>query len=135
MASYSTSSSDKLRESHPDLQTIFNYVIQYWDNTIVTGGRNRIEQTDKYQRGLSTVKYPYSKHNSVPSMAIDSVPYPSLYRSRENLIAYGGFVMGVASMLKAYGAVEHELRWGHDWNMDDNLEDNDFDDTGHFELI
>jgi len=135
MPTYSKRSLDRLKECHHDLQVIFNYVIKEWDNTIVTGHRGEAEQQYKYDQLLSTVEWPDSKHNSTPSMATDSVPYPSLYKSRDNMIAYGGFVMGVAAMLKSYGAIEHDLRWGHDWNLNDDLEDNHFDDSGHFELI
>ena len=134
MAKYSNRSEDRLKECHQDLQTIFNYVIRFWDNTIITGHRGETEQNKKYRLGQSAVKYPNSYHNTEPSMAVDSVPYPSLYGSRDNMIAYGGFVMGVAAMLKSYGAIEHDLVWGHDWDDDQDLEDTNFEDTGHFQL-
>jgi peptidoglycan L-alanyl-D-glutamate endopeptidase CwlK len=135
MSEYSNKSLDRLKKCHQDLQTTFNYVVKYWDNTIITGPRGEAEQNKKFKKGLSKVKYPNSKHNSEPSMAVDAAPYPSLYSSKENMIAFGGFVLGVHTMLKSYGLVEHDMRWGSDWDMDDNLDNNNFNDPGHFELI
>lgn len=135
MASYNKQSQDKLSQCHEDLQTIFNYVIPFWDNTIITGHRGKKEQGEKFDKGLSKVDYPRSKHNSLPSMAVDAVPFPSLYSSRDNMIAFGGFVMGVAEWMYHEGKIAHRLRWGANWKGDRDLENNGFDDPGHFELI
>jgi peptidoglycan L-alanyl-D-glutamate endopeptidase CwlK len=41
---------------------------------------------------------------------------------------FAGFVKGVASQMGI------PIRWGGDWNSDNNLKDNKFDDLPHFEL-
>jgi len=43
--------------------------------------------------------------------------------------------MGVARMLKDIGEIEHEVRWGGDWDRDTELKDNRFMDLVHIELI
>jgi peptidoglycan L-alanyl-D-glutamate endopeptidase CwlK len=37
-------------------------------------------------------------------------------------------------MLFEIGAIKHRIRWGGDWDMDNDLSDNTFNDLVHFEL-
>jgi len=134
MPSYSKSSRKKLETCHQDLQTIFNYVIKYWDNTIICGHRTKEEQDDVYEKGYSQVKYPNSKHNSFPSMAVDSVPYPINWTNTDRMKVYVGFVLGVAAMMKSNGQIEHHLVSGLDWDSDTFLKDHTFHDHPHFQL-
>jgi hypothetical protein len=48
---------------------------------------------------------------------------------------FGGQVLATANMLHRFGEIGHTLRWGHDWNQNDNLTDQSFIDAPHFELI
>jgi len=43
--------------------------------------------------------------------------------------------MGTAARLKAEGRMTHDLRWGGDWDRDTQVDDNNFDDLVHFELV
>jgi peptidoglycan L-alanyl-D-glutamate endopeptidase CwlK len=134
MPNYSKSSRGKLEECHQDLQTIFNYVIKYWDNTIICGHRTKEEQEDVFRKGYSTVQWPNSKHNRKPSIAVDSVPYPIEWKNTERMKIYVGFVLGVARMLLDYGQIEHELVSGLDWDKDTFIKDHTFHDHPHFQL-
>lgn len=134
MPKYSPSSKEKLRTCHQDLQTIFNYVIKHWDNTIICGHRTKEEQNDVYNKGYSQVQWPKSKHNKQPSMAVDSVPYPIEWSNTARMKIYVGFVLGVARMLLDYGIIEHELVSGLDWDKDTFIKDHTFHDHPHFQL-
>ena len=134
MPSYSKSSLKKLETCHQDLQTIFNYVVKHFDNTIICGHRSEAEQNEAYEKGYSQVKYPNSKHNSFPSMAVDSVPYPIQWTNLDRMKFYVGYVLGVARMLKDSGQIEHELVSGLDWDGDTFLKDHTFHDHPHFQL-
>lgn len=134
MPQYSQKSKDNLAECHQDLQTIFNYVIKYFDCTILDGHRPEEEQNEAFRKGYSKLQFPDSKHNKVPSMAVDAVPYPIEWKNLDRMKFFIGFVLGVAKMLKAYGAVEHELVSGIDWDSDTFLKDTNFFDHPHFEL-
>jgi peptidoglycan L-alanyl-D-glutamate endopeptidase CwlK len=134
MPKYSQKSQDKLKECHQDLQTIFNYVIQHWDNTIITGHRSKEEQDDVFQKGYSKVKWPNSKHNSKPSMAVDSVPYPIEWTNTDRMKIYVGFVLGVARRMLDDGEITHELVSGLDWDNDTFIKDHTFHDHPHFQL-
>lgn len=131
MPKFSNRSQDRLSQCHPLLQELFNYIIQYFDCTIITGHRGREEQNDKFNRGLSKVKWPNSKHNTYPSRAVDAAPFidGQVSWDSEQCYYFSGFVMGVA---KAKGI---NIRSGSDWDRDNNISDQSFNDLVHFELI
>lgn len=133
MPNYSENSLRKLKECHNDLQVLFNEVIKHFDNTIITGHRGEAEQNAAYNSGHSKLKYPNGKHNSIPSNAVDVRPYP-FDNDLGRFKYFAGFVLGIAAMLKQSGLITHEIRWGGDWNMNDILSDNKFNDLFHFEL-
>lgn len=134
MPKYSRSSLSKLSTCHQDLQTIFLYVIKYFDHTIICGHRTKEEQEDVYNKGYSQVRWPNSKHNGSPSMAVDAVPYPIQWENTARMKFFVGYVLGVARMLKDYGMIEHELISGLDWDGDTFLRDHRFHDHPHFQL-
>lgn len=135
MPAYSKSSKKKLETCHHDLQAIFNYVVKHFDNTIICGHRTKKEQNDVYNKGYSQVKWPNSKHNGTPSMAVDSVPYPIEWENTARMKFYVGYVLGVAQMLLDYGLIEHRLISGLDWDGDTLLKDHTFRDHPHFQLV
>jgi peptidoglycan L-alanyl-D-glutamate endopeptidase CwlK len=134
MASFSKSSKQKLETGHQDLQTIFNYVIKHFDCTILCGTRGEKEQNKAYENGFSKVKFPNSRHNSSPSEAIDAIPYPIEWQNTGRMKYFGGYVLGVARMLKDYGAIDSEITWGADWDNDTVLKDTNFVDLPHFQI-
>lgn len=119
MPEFSKSSKDKLKTCDSELQILFNYVIKYFDCTIVCGERGKEAQNKAFEDGFSTVQYPHSKHNSSPSQAVDVVPYPTLYSDEKKIIEFGGFVMGIATMLKVYNAMDKKIIWGGNWKWKD----------------
>lgn len=135
MYSYSQNSRSKLATCHPDIHTIMMEVIKWRDVSIVCGWRSEEAQQEAYHNGYSTVQYPNSKHNSAPSMAVDVVPYPEKWSDMDELQIMGGFILGVAAMLYEEGKISHLVRWGHDWDMDDDYDDHTFIDAPHFELF
>lgn len=46
------------------------------DFSIIFGYRGMSLQNRLFKQGFSKVKYPHSKHNSSPSLAVDIQPYP-----------------------------------------------------------
>ena len=139
MSVFGKRSTKNLEECHKDLQTIFNEVIKYFDCSIIAGHRSQQDQDIAYAKGLSKVKYPNSKHNKIPSMAVDAVPYykdsPHIrWNDSSRMDYFAGYVMGIASLLKNRGIIDHALRWGNDWDMDTRTDDTNFVDRPHFEL-
>jgi peptidoglycan L-alanyl-D-glutamate endopeptidase CwlK len=137
MRHFSTSSSAKLRTCHKDLQVLFNHVIQEYDCTIVCGHRGEEEQNEAFANGYSQLKWPQSKHNQDPSLAVDAVPYEvtGLDWGRLQSAHFSGYVKGIADQLYRIGTMQYKIRCGIDWDNDKDIDDTKFWDAGHFELI
>ena len=128
MPYFSNKSKANLETCEPELQDIFNTVIEWFDCTILEGHRGEERQNQLCDEGKSQVRYPNSKHNSTPSRAVDVIPYPIDWEDRERMTFFAGWVMAIAKMQGT------ALRWGGDWDKDTQVKDNSFDDLVHFEL-
>lgn len=137
MPKYSTISKSRLATCHEDLQTLFNEVIKYYDCSIVYGHRGEIAQNQAYAEGKSQLKWPNSKHNKWPSLAVDAAPYERTAIDWGKLQSsnFAGFVLGIAAMLFAEGKITHRIRSGADWDMDNDVDDTTFWDACHFEIV
>lgn len=129
MPKFGKKSRDNLSQCHPDLQLLFNAVVRDFDCSITCGHRSEAEQNEAFLKKKSKLKYPDSKHNKFPAMAVDADPYPINYENIERYYFFGGYVKGVA---KALGI---KIRWGGDWDRDTETNDQSFNDLPHFELI
>lgn len=146
------------------LQGILRDVINFFDFSVITGHRTEEEQQKKVKEGLSQVEWPDSKHNSLPSRAVDVAPYDSRFgalfgnekqiRAISRWLKENGskadkeereqqarqFVRDQYTLLAGVILIEAQnrnvpLRWGGDWNRNWDTLDNRFDDLGHFELV
>lgn len=135
MPKFSTRSIQRLETCHRDLQVIFNEVVQHFDCTVVCGHRGEAEQNEAYNAGNSKLRFPQSKHNKTPSMAVDVVPYPIDWNDTDRMRYFAGVVKGIAALMYRQGTITHQLRWGGDWDRDTEVKDNKFQDLPHFELI
>ena len=76
---YSQRSLAQLNTCHPDLQLLMLEALSDpecpCDITIVEGHRAEHRQNQMVEEGKSQLRWPKSKHNSVPSMAVDIVTY------------------------------------------------------------
>ena len=129
MPRFGKSSRERLATCDDKLQNVFNEVIKYVDCSILEGHRDERKQDKYFEEGKSKVRYPMGRHNSKPSRAVDVAPYPIDWNDRERFHLFSGFVIGLA---RGMGIT---LRWGGDWNMNFEVDDNKFDDFPHFELI
>ena len=129
MPRFGKTSKAKLATCHEDLQKILNEVIKYVDCSVIEGHRSEERQNKLFDEGKTKLKYPKGRHNSNPSRAVDVVPYPIDWNDRERFHLFAGFVLGIAQSMGI------KLRWGGDWNMNFEVDDNQFDDFPHFELI
>jgi len=153
MATYGNSSQTKLNTSHPDLITLFQEVVKYFDNTIVYGARTPEEQFELYKKGRILIKGIWvvvkknevvtykdgtekkSKHNYDPSEAVDAIPYPIDWRDIKRMHYFAGHVKMLAIKLKEEGKITHNIRWGGDWDSDTEVKDETFMDIAHYEIL
>ena len=132
MPQFSQRSLDRLSTVHPDLQTLFQIVIKYWDCSIVCGIRTEEEQKKLYAQGrtesgniVTNADGVTNKSRHQSGNAVDVIPYPEGY-DEEELHNFGYFVIGVATMLKSYGAIDKDVIWGGLWKS--------FSDKPHWEI-
>jgi len=137
MNHFSDTSKTRLFSCHRDLQTLFNHVIIDFDCTIVCGHRDKPEQDKAFAEGKSKLQYPASKHNKIPSLAVDAAPFENgrIDWSREQLLFFAGYVKGIADQLYRIGVMKHRIRLGADFSGDNDINDEKFKDEPHFELI
>ncbi len=134
MPKYGKRSTNNLNEAHEDLQIIFTEVIKYFDNSIICGHRGEEAQMKAYNGKKSKVKWPDSKHNKIPSEAVDAVPYPINWKDVNRMRYFAGHVVMCANMLFDAGLIKHRVRTGLDWDKDTQVNDQSFIDAPHFEL-
>ena len=63
---------DRLDSCHPDLQKLLKAMGEEMDLQIIFGYRDETDQNEAYRRGNTSFKFPNSKHNLIPSMAVDA---------------------------------------------------------------
>lgn len=138
MPVFSRASRAAMRTCHSDLQKVLEEAIKYFDFSVLEGHRGQKAQDAAVAAGNSQVRWPYGKHNSLPSLAVDLAPYPIDWAGSTKALARFAYLAGiidvVATQLLAEGKISHRVRWGSDWNMNEDPRDERFMDWGHFEL-
>ncbi len=135
MPRFSKSSFSKLATCHPDLQTLFYEVIKSFDCQILEGYRAKEGQEQAFKEGHTQLHWPHGRHNKQPSMAVDVAPYPIDWKNSKRMYWFAGYVMGIAQKLKDDGKITHAVRYGGDWDSDKDIDDQNFIDLVHFELV
>jgi peptidoglycan L-alanyl-D-glutamate endopeptidase CwlK len=93
---------------------------------VICGFRGEREQNEAYNRGNSKLKWPQSKHNQTPSLAVDIVPYPIDWNDERRFRTLGTVVKEIWAQLPEEKKEGWSLSWGGDWKT--------FKDFPHFEL-
>ena len=141
MPYYSQRSLDNLASAHPLWTNILTYVLEELciDHSVICGHRGKKAQDQAFEDKTTTLRWPFSKHNQFPSLAVDAVPWPILWhdpspRRREKytqeMIRFVTIVQMVAKF--KFGVT---VRVGLDWDRDWSLMDNKFNDYPHLELV
>jgi peptidoglycan L-alanyl-D-glutamate endopeptidase CwlK len=103
------------------LKEILFEAIKHFDFTVLEGHRGEAAQNLAVQQGRSQTPWPTSKHNSMPSKAVDIAPYPIDWKNIERFKELGALIKKVAAEKKI------KIRWGGDFKS--------FKDYPHFELV
>lgn len=75
-SSFSQIEQDRLLTCDPKLIKLMIEVDKMYPVFIICGHRGKADQEDAVRRGVSKLHFPYSKHNGLPSMAVDIAPNP-----------------------------------------------------------
>ena len=129
MPYFSKISTDRLSTCDLRLQLLFQEVLKGYDHSILVGHRSEKEQEKAFAEKKSQLHWPESKHNRTPSRAVDAAPFPWNPDDCKRFYHFAGYVKGVADKMGI------RIRWGGDWDGDNDFSDNNFNDLVHFELI
>ena len=143
MASFAKKSMSQLMSCERDIQTIFQEVVKYADCSIIEGHRSAERQHEHWKKGrkltrpandpkkaeswkvlekkkIVTHKDGYTKksrHQGYPSPAVDVVPYPEMWSSKDAFQRLIGVVNWVQDRLYEEGKIQRKLDNGYDlWN-------------------
>ena len=140
MPAFSATSLRRLLTCHIDLQYLFNEVIKEFDCVVIEGHRGKEAQDEAFRTGKSKLQYPKGNHNATPSNAVDVAPYNKKtkgieWKDSKAFYFFSGYVICMAKMLYKQERITHRIRWGGDWDSDNDLNDQTFNDLVHFEII
>lgn len=119
MPAFSRRSLEKLETCDRRLYDICSEAIKHYDFAVIWGHRNEEEQNKAYIAGNSPLKFPYSKHNHQPSLAVDLAPWPIDWDNIERFKILGQVTLQSATKFNI------PLIWGGNWEKVD---------WGHFEV-
>ena len=128
MPTFSRRSLERLETCDHRLRAVVKRAITRMDFTVLCGHRTKEEQNDAYERGTSKLRWPQSKHNKTPSLAVDLAPYPIDWDNLDRFRELAAIMLDEAQKLGV------KLRWGGDFNQNGKPDDK-FVDMPHFELI
>ncbi len=128
MPAFGRTSKANLASCDTRLRQVLEEVVKHFDCAVTCGRRGKAEQETAFAAEKSKARWGQSPHNRSPSMGVDVFPYPINFNDRDRMHLFAGFVLGIA---KSMGVT---LRWGGDWDQDTQVNDNDWDDLGHFEI-
>jgi peptidoglycan LD-endopeptidase CwlK len=128
MPKLSKTSLTRLSSCDPRLRNVAAAAIEHTDFIVLCGHRNEKDQNEAFDKGNSKLRWPKSKHNKMPSLAMDLAPWPidwqdlARFKKLMDIVKQEGDRLGV------------KLRFGWDWNGNGKPDDS-FKDWPHVELV
>lgn len=126
MPKFSLRSKERLATCHPDIVKVCENVIKTYDIAILEGHRGKADQEKYFKEGKSKLHFPKSKHNALPSHAVDIAPYPIDWDNVERFRTMWEVFNAVAQQLRECGEITAHFDWGGNWR--------NFKDYPHIEI-
>ena len=114
-----TDSLNRLKTCHPDLIKLILRVDEIYPVHVICGHRGKEDQDKAFKDKKSKLKFPESKHNKSPSLAVDIVPDPDRNPktiSWVDLDAFEIMLLAVESIADDY---KIKIRLGRDFSFKD----------------
>lgn len=134
MPQFTHSSANKMQTCDDRLITLFKEVIKYYDFIVMCGYRNEKDQNAAVAAGNSKTPWPKSKHNAMPSQAVDVLPTCLIVDGKINWDNKAAFSELAEIVFREADKLGIHIRWGGDFNQDGSKTTNDSWDLPHFEL-
>lgn len=129
MATFDKRSLERLRHAHPLLQRIMHEAIKKAPFLVLDSQRGRAAQELAFRLKHTKAHFGNSAHNWSPSVALDVAPIPLNWKNPKPFI-----ILAQQIILPIALGMKIPIRWGGDWNMNGNVNDESFSDKPHFEL-
>ncbi len=131
MPKFGKVSQERLATCDHRLQKLMERVVEKLDIMIVCGHRGRAEQDEAVRNGASKLNFPNSKHNSLPSKAVDIAFWDGskIVWDAKQAAYVAGYIQAIADDMGI------AIRLGADWDRDRNITDEKFIDLPHVELV
>lgn len=132
MARFGKQSLERLENVHPLLREVCDKVIRTYDFTVVYGVRTIKEQEVLVAKGASkTMDSQHLIQKTGYGHAVDIAPYPIDWKDLRRFYYLAGKMDEASRDIFQQAAA---LRWGGDWDMDTDFNDQNFNDLLHFEV-
>lgn len=129
----------ELTTCDPRLQKIVQQALAWgvMDFSVIEGHRTAARQQALFAEGKTTLdgKAALGKHNALPSLAVDLLPFPAVVNGVNVWNDPMRFHVLAGLMYAAAAQLGLKVRWGGDWNGDGNAADQTFHDLPHFEIV
>lgn len=122
MPTFGTTSKKHYDTLHGDWQAILDEAIKHYDFSIIWGHRGMAAQNKAFNDGFSTKRWPQSRHNILPSEAVDVTPYPDIFKASDE-----EFYLLATHIFQAASKLNIPIRWGGHWTRPRDL--------AHFQLM
>ncbi|MBN9219533.1 MAG: hypothetical protein J0I79_16430 [Mesorhizobium sp.] len=121
----------RLKDLHPDLVRVYRRAMswQLLDFMILETVRTQAAANDNAAKGTGIKS---SKHLRQPdgfAHACDAVPYPVDWKDTKRFDFLAGVIAAAAKV------EDVAVRWGGNWDGDNDFHDNSLEDLPHFELV
>lgn len=114
MPEFGKRSEECLASCDKRIVAVLREAIKFYDFAVIEGNRSEEKQNEYFDSGASKLKFPYSKHNKLPSLAVDIVPYPVDWENQQRFKQLSSVIKEVCADLG-----EDDLHWGYDlWKWD-----------------
>lgn len=98
------------------LQKLVTELAKVYEVRVICGHRNKVEQDRAFSSKASKLKWPQSRHNKLPSQAVDMIPMKNGTINWQDIDGIKAFAEDVFETAKSLGI---ELTWGGSWKMRD----------------
>ena len=102
-------------------------VVEETDISIICGARGEKEQNEAYALGHSKLRWPQSKHNLSPSMAVDAIPFPIDWKDIDRFKELAAVVKEEWALMPESEKLRYRLEHGGDWLT--------FSDWPHWQIV
>jgi len=131
MYAFSKTSLARLANLHPDLRRVYHRAMSYqiMDFTILETVRSQAQANENAAKGVGIKNSKHLRQADGFAHACDALPYPIDWKDTKRFNVLAGLLLAAA---KEEGV---KVRWGGNFDGDNDFHDNSLEDLPHLELM